>query len=86
VHATYESQRKSKRGRLYAKAKHIRARFGDYGRPCIDPLPLRPFGMHRKIYERLSAQAKIIEYKLVVGRIYRPRQRRQTRDYAPKAY
>ena len=86
VHATYESQRKSKRGRLYAKARRIRARLGDYGCPCIDPLPVRPFGMQRRIYERLSAQAKIIECKLGIGRIYRPRQRRQTREYARRAY
>ena len=86
VHATYESQRKSKRGRLYAKARRIRARLGDYGCPCIDPLPVRPFGMQRKIYHRLSAQAKIIEHKLGIGRIYRPRQRRQTSDYARRAY
>ena len=86
LHATYESQRKSKRARLHAKAKRIRARLNDYNRPCIDLLPARPFRMQQKIYARLSAQAKIIEGKLAIGRIYRPRPRRQTRDYARRAY
>ena len=85
LHVSYASQRKSTRCRLYEKAKHIRARLGDVGRPCIDPLPIRPFGMQRKIFERLIAQAKIIERKLAVGRIYRPRESKQVREYARRA-
>jgi hypothetical protein len=86
LHVTYESQRKSKRARLYAKAKHIRARLGNYNGPCIGPLPPRPRGMQTKIYERLSAQLKIIEHKLGIGRLYRPRQHRQISDYARRTY
>jgi len=83
--AKYESQKKSRRGRLFRKAKGIRARLGDCGRPGIDTVPLRPFGMQRKIYNRLRSQAEIIERELNRGSIYRPRTRRKLPDYARKA-
>lgn len=83
--ATYESQRKSQRGRLFRKATRIRARLGDYGRPGIDTFPPRPFGMQRKIYNRLKTKAEIIERKLIQGSIYRPRLRRKLSDYARRA-
>ena len=79
--AIYESQTKSRRGRLFQKATRIRARLGDYGRPGIDNFPPRPFGMQRKIYARLKTQAQIIERELIRG-LYRPRPRRKLRNYA----
>jgi hypothetical protein len=80
--AIYESQRKSRRGRLHLKAIRIRARLGDYGRPGVDAFPPRPSGMQRKIYSRLKEQARIIEAKLIAGHIYRPRPRRERRKYS----
>ena len=82
---TYESKRKGRKGRLYLKATRIRARLGDYGRPGIDALPPRLWRMQRKIYARRRAQLEIIERKLIEGRIYRPRPRRQWGNYARKA-
>lgn len=80
--ARYESQRKSRRGRLHLKAMRIRARLGDYGRPGIDAIPARPSGMQRKTYNRFKMQLGMIEYKLIQGRIYRPRPRRERLNYA----
>jgi len=72
----YESQRAGRKRRLYMKAKRIRCRLGDYdGRPGIDAFPQRPFGMQRKIYNRLRTQAEMIEHQLRQGRVYVPRQR-----------
>lgn len=82
---TYEFKRKGRKGRLYLKATRIRARLGDYGRPGIDALPPRLWRMQRKIYARRRAQLEIIERKLIEGRIYRPRPRRQWGNYARKA-
>ena len=86
INGTYASQKKSKRRRWYEKAKRIRMRLGNYAPPCIGPPPPRPKRMQRKIYERLSAQLKMIEHKLAIGRLYRPRQRRQISDYAHRSY
>jgi hypothetical protein len=83
--ATYESQRKSRKGRLHLKATRIRARLGDYGRPSIDAIPSRPSGMQRKTYSRFKMQLGIIEYKLIQGGIYRPRPRRKLLNYAQMA-
>ena len=83
--ATYESQRKSKRGRLHLKATRIRARLGDYGRPGIDTIPSRPPGVQRRIYTRLKAQLAIIESKLIRDGIYRPRSPQKPRIYARRA-
>ena len=83
--AIYESQRKGPRGRLYLKATRIRARFGDYSRPGIDPLPPRPWRMQQRIYARHRAQLEIIEGKLIQGRIYRPRPRKKRWNYARRA-
>ena len=83
--ATYESQKRSRRGRLHCKATRIRARLGDYGRPGLDPFPPRPWRMQRKLFDRLRAQLEIIERKLNTGRIYRPRPRRNLLNYAPRA-
>lgn len=83
--AIYESQRKSRKGRLHLKATRIRARLGDYGRPGIDPFPPRPFGMQRKIYDRFRMRSEIIECELIQGGIYRPRPRRQWWNYARRA-
>ena len=71
----YKSQRAGRKRRLYIKAKRIRARLGDDGRPGIDAFPQRPFGMQRKIYARLRMQAEAIERQLSQGRVYVPRQR-----------
>jgi hypothetical protein len=83
--ATYESQRKSRRGRLYLRAMRVRARLSDHGRPGIDAIPQRPWRMQRKTYNNLRAQLAIIELKLIEGEIYRPRPRRKLRDYALSA-
>lgn len=83
--AAYESQRRSRKGRLHLKATRIRARIGDYGRPGVDAFPPRPRGMHRKTFARVKAQAQIIERELTTGRNYRPRPRRKLWDYALKA-
>ena len=72
----YKSQRAGRRRRLYMKAKRIRRQLGDYdGRPCVDPLPLRPYRMHRKTYARLRRQGEEIERQLRQGRVYIPRER-----------
>jgi hypothetical protein len=81
----YESQRRSRRGRLHLKATRIRARLRDYGRPGIDPIPSRPSGMRRKTYDCLRTQAEVIERALMEGRIYRPRPRREQLNYARRA-
>jgi hypothetical protein len=83
--ANYESQRKGRRGRLHLKATRIRARLGDYGRPGVDAFPPRIWRMQRKTYALLRAKAEMIEGKLVEGRIYRARPRRERRNYAWKA-
>ena len=83
--ATYESQKKSRRGRLFRKATRIRAGLDDFGRPGIDPFPARPSGMQRKIYSRLKTRAEIIEHELIKGGIYRPRPRRKLQYYARRA-
>ena len=83
--ATYESQRKSRKGRLYLKATRIRARLGNYDRPGIATIPPRPSGMQRRIYSRLRSQAESIERELTTGRIYCPHPRRERRNYAFKA-
>ena len=83
--ATYQSQAKSPRGRLHLKATRIRERLGNAGRPGIDAIPPRPSGMQRKIYARLTTQLGTIEYKLIEGSIYRPRPRKEWRDYAHRA-
>jgi hypothetical protein len=80
--ATYESQRKSRRGRLHLKALRIRARLGEYSRPGIDAIPHRPSGMQRKTYARFKMQLGIIESKLIQGGIYHPRPRRKLLNYA----
>jgi hypothetical protein len=73
----YESQRASRKRRLYLKARRIRCRLGDDGRPGIDAFPQRPFGMQRKIYARLRMQAEMIEHQLRQGRVYVPRERKK---------
>ncbi len=71
--ARYECQKKSRRGRLYLKAKRIRARLGDDGHPGIDAIPWRPWRMQRRTYDSLRAQIETIERKLITGRISRAR-------------
>jgi hypothetical protein len=74
--AIYASQRKGPKGRLHLKARRIRWRLGDDGRPGIDPLPPRRWRMHRKTHRRLVARLQVIERQLVNGaRVYRPRPR-----------
>ena len=85
--ATYELQRKSRRGRLHLKAVRLRAKFGDYGRPGIDAFPprlpwFRGQGMQRKTYAWIRARAEFIERQLIDGGLYRPSPRRQRRNYA----
>ena len=46
--ATYKSQRKGPRGRLHLKAVRLRARFGGYGRPGVDPFHLAYLGFAGK--------------------------------------
>jgi hypothetical protein len=81
----YASQSKGHRGRLHLKATRMRARLGDDGRPGIDALPHRPRRMHRKTYPRLRAKIALIESKLIEGRMYRPRPRKERWNYASRA-
>jgi hypothetical protein len=83
--ATYASQHRGRRSRLHLKATRIRQRLGDEGRPGIDPFPPRPWRMHRKTFALLKAKAEMIERKLIEGRLFRLRPRRQRRDYAFRA-
>jgi hypothetical protein len=82
---TYESKRRGRRGRMHLKATRMRARLGDYGRPGIDAIPSRLPGMQRKTYARLKAQVEKIEHKLTDGHVYRPRPRKEPRNYARRA-
>jgi hypothetical protein len=80
--AIYESQRRGRRGRLQLKASRIRARFGDHGRPGIDPFPERPpwfrgFAMQNRTYARIRGRAEAIERELRKGRPYQFRGRRK---------
>jgi hypothetical protein len=81
----YKSQRLGRRGLLHLKAVRIRQRLGDDGRPGIDPLPPRPWQMRRATYARLKMKAEMIECALMEGRPYRPRPRRERRNYALRA-
>jgi hypothetical protein len=83
--AIYESQRRGRRSRLHLKATRIRQRLGDEGRPGIDPFPSRPWRMHQKTFARLKSKVEIVERKLIEGRLFRPRPRRQRQDYAFRA-
>jgi len=75
----YESQSQSPKRRIYRKAKTIReAMLGDKrGRPGIDPLPERPYRMHRKTFNRQIAALRRLESQLTSGRPYRPKSPRQ---------
>jgi len=83
--ATYESQRKSLRGRLYLKAQRLRARLANDGCPGRDAIPTRPWRMHQRTYNRLRMRLEIVESKLTRSDIYRPRLRRERRSYARRA-
>lgn len=83
--AIYESQKKSPKGRLYIKAIRLRRRLANYGHPGTDAIPPRPSGMQRRIYARLKARLQIIEFKLIERGIYRPRPRRERRNYPRRA-
>ena len=59
------------------KAKRIRCRLGDDGRPGVDVFPpSRPFRMHRKTYVRLKREGEEMERQLRQGRLYVPREHR----------
>jgi hypothetical protein len=68
----YESQRRSKKARIYLQAYRLRQRFGG-SRPVLDPLPERPYRMKRKTYRRICARIERLERRLVGSRIvHRP--------------
>ena len=71
----YASQRKGPKGRPHLKARRIRWRLGEDGRPGIDPFPSRPWRMHRKTHRRLIAWLQVIERQLVNSRAYTSRAR-----------
>ncbi len=60
----YQSQRLSRKGRLYLKAVRTRRLMGDEGRPAVDPLPARLPGKHRKTHSRRCAELGGIEQQL----------------------
>ena len=66
----YESQRRSVNGRAYLQAYRLRARLGG-SRPVVDAIPLRPYGMKRKTYERLCVRIKQLERPIVGSRVLR---------------
>jgi len=66
----YESQRRSRKARLYLQAYRIRQRLGG-SRPVVDAVPERPRGMRRAIYARLCARIEGLERPLVGSRIVR---------------
>ena len=73
----YETQHAGPKRRLYMKAKRIRCRLGDDGRPGVDVFPPpRPFRMHRKPYVRLKREGEEMERQLRQGRLYVPREHR----------
>jgi hypothetical protein len=68
----YESQRRSKKARIYLQAYRLRQRFGG-SRPVLDPLPERPYRMKRKAYQRICARIEWLERTLIGSRIvHRP--------------
>lgn len=66
----YESQRCSAKGRKYLKAFRLRQRLGGSW-PVLDPIPVRPPRMQRRVYERLCARIKVLELPLVGSRVVR---------------
>jgi hypothetical protein len=68
----YESQRRSKKARIYLQAYRLRQRFGS-SRPVLDPLPDRPYRMKRKTHRRICARIERLERTLIGSRIvHRP--------------
>jgi hypothetical protein len=68
--AIYESQRRSRKARLYLQAYRVRQRLG-WSRPVIDAIPQRPSGMKRATYARLRARIEQLERPLVGSRVVR---------------
>src|SRR5262249_25756106 len=60
----YESQRRSKKARIYLKAFRLRQGLGG-SRPVLDPLPERPYRMKRVTYNRICADIQRLERPLV---------------------
>lgn len=71
MNLAYQSQRRSRKGRLYRKAEEIRNRLWDSGLPGIDAFPKRPFRMHKKTFARHLALLATIERKLTDPAILR---------------
>ena len=66
----YESQRRSKKARSYLQAYRARQRLGG-SRPVVDPVPARPYRMHRKTYARQCERIRQLEQPLIGSRIVR---------------
>ena len=66
----YESQLRSAKGRVYLKALRLRQRLGG-SRLVLDPIPLRPLRMRRRVYERPCAELKALERPLAGSRLVR---------------
>ena len=66
----YESQRRSAQGRRYLRAFRLRQRLGG-SRPVLDPLPPRPVGMQRRLYDRLCERIRAAEKALATSRAAR---------------
>ena len=77
VYLTYQSQLRSQKGRVYRKAEEIRWQLWDNGRPGVDPLPNRPYRMHRKRFAELLTSLANIERVLTD-----PSVKRRNRPYA----
>jgi len=64
----YESQRRSKKARIYLQAYRLRQRLGG-SRPVLDPIPERPYRMKRVTYSRICARIQRLERPLVGSRV-----------------
>jgi hypothetical protein len=64
----YESQKRNEKARSYLQAYRLRERLGG-SRPVIDPLPVRPYRMWRRTYNRLVTEIERLERPLIGSRI-----------------
>jgi hypothetical protein len=64
----YESQRRSKKARIYLKAYRLRQQLGG-SRPVPDPIPERPYRMKRVTYRRLCSRIERLGSRLIKSTI-----------------
>ena len=66
----YESQRRSRKARLYLRAYRLRQQLGG-SRPVVDSMPSRPYRMKRRRYGQLIARIERLESSLIGSRVLR---------------